>query len=571
MKYKETLSMKAMKSIRLLVGIIMLLGVVTVSTSTAADKPTIHALLIVMDGDARYPGRYEIDHKRIQPLLRDIQDQGICGLKLTTLRSAAEVDSKRPSRARVLQWINGLTPRPNDVVFVYFAGHGGQDTDGMDDGTFLSLIGRDVLYRTDIVSSLKSSKAWNCRLKMLITDSCSGNGRGETLTNTSPTPNYNKTGAFKNLFVEHEGFLHIASASPGEVALGDSASGGWFTTGLVGTIYSHADAAKRFVGWNEVFSGISEHVQKSIQAIASADRRDLERRGIRIQQTPKFYSQPVRARAWSENQDTHENPNIAPNARILQVWVDHDQIENNLKGMQIHVKFDVNNFMGKRGKVNAYFYTHGGDRLKDSNERYRTTSGNVSVGESFTPRFVNSRYNDFKLFMPYSELHRPKAKHDLKFRVQVFNPDTGNALSSVSDWVNFTYTSPEAEILKVWLDHNQFKDSVKGMWIHVQFKVHHFKDELGSVNAYFYSKSGEALKDFNKKYRTTNGNVSVGRSFTPRYVKSRYNDFKLFMPYSEFHMPEGKHNLKLSIQIFNKNIGKSISSKSNPKFFYINR
>ena len=309
--------MKATKFIYLLLSVITLLWTAAIFPSTAATKPTIHALLVVMDGDARYPGRYEIDYKRIQPLLRDIQDQGICNLKLKTLSSASENDMERPTRNQVITWIKDVKPLPNDVIFVYFSGHGGQDTTRRDDGTFLALVGTDVLYRKDLVNILKSSEAWRCRLKILITDSCSGNGRGATRTTTSPAPDYNKASAFKNLFIEHEGFLHIASASPGEVAFGDSVNGGWFTTGLVRTIYSHADAAKRFVGWKEVFNGISEHVQESIQAMSLEDRRNLEHRGIRIRQNPKLYEQPDYTEPWPQDGDTHSwtppSPEVPPN------------------------------------------------------------------------------------------------------------------------------------------------------------------------------------------------------------------------------------------------------------------
>ena len=123
---------------------------------------------------------------------------------------------------------------------------------------------------------------------------------------------------------------------------------------------------------------------------------------------------------------------------IHKVWVDHNQFENGVKGMRIHVKFTVHNFKGRKGSVFAYFYKKNEDTLKDSNGRYCTTEGQVSVGKNFTPRFVNSTFNDFKLFIPNHELH-VRGKHNLKFMVQIFNMDTSTALSGWSDWVHFWY------------------------------------------------------------------------------------------------------------------------------------
>lgn len=238
--------------------------------------------------------------------------------------------------------------------------------------------------------------------------------------------------------------------------------------------------------------------------------------------------------------------------------------------MRIHVKFNVNNFKGAAGTVNAYFYTKSGNPLKDTNGSYYTTSGNVSTWGNFQPRYVNATYNDYTLFMPYNELHL-RGKHSLKFNIQIFATSTGNVLSPSSDWVSFTYTGPEARIQKVWVDHNQYQDSVKGMWIHVKFDVNNFKGATGAVNAYFYTKNGDPLKDFNGQYKTENGLVSVGESFTPSYVNATYKDFKLFMPNHELHMVPGKHDLKFNIQIFDTGTGNALSSVSDPVYFNYSR
>ena len=52
-------------------------------------------------------------------------------------------------------------------------------------------------------------------------------------------------------------------------------------------------------------------------------------------------------------------------------------------------------------------------------------TGRFPVRRNFQPRYVNSTYKDFKLFMPYSELHMAVGKHDLKFNVQIFDKGTG--------------------------------------------------------------------------------------------------------------------------------------------------
>lgn len=135
-----------------------------------------------------------------------------------------------------------------------------------------------------------------------------------------------------------------------------------------------------------------------------------------------------------------DTPKAVPKAHIQKVWVDHNQYQDSVKGMRIHVKFDVDNFKDTKGRVVAYFYTKNGNPLKDTNGSYKTTTGDVSaVSHIFQPSYVNTVYQDFKFFMPYQELHMARGKYNLKFYIRIFS-GTWNALSDKSDWVHFTYS-----------------------------------------------------------------------------------------------------------------------------------
>ncbi len=129
---------------------------------------------------------------------------------------------------------------------------------------------------------------------------------------------------------------------------------------------------------------------------------------------------------------------LGPSAEIEKVWVDHNQYRGGVKGMMIHVKFSTYKMLGKTGKCLAYFFFENGTALSDYNGSYRTIDGKVSVGESFTPRYESSIYEDFKLFMPNSELHMSNGTHSLKFFIQI---QYGNTLLTTSEYVSFTLTN----------------------------------------------------------------------------------------------------------------------------------
>lgn len=129
-----------------------------------------------------------------------------------------------------------------------------------------------------------------------------------------------------------------------------------------------------------------------------------------------------------------------------------------------------------------------------------------------------------------------------------FQVESGSKKVRVS--VSQEAQGPSAEIERVWVDHNYFFGGVKGMLIHVKFSTHRMLRKSGNCNAYFHFENGTALKDYNRQYRATDGQVSVGDTFTPSYEDAVFNDFKLFLPYPELHLSMGFYNLKFNVQIF---------------------
>lgn len=131
---------------------------------------------------------------------------------------------------------------------------------------------------------------------------------------------------------------------------------------------------------------------------------------------------------------------ISRSGEIEEVWVDYDQWENGRKGMLIHVKFTVNNMLNRTGRCAAYFFYQDGDRLEDYNDNYSTPDGQVAFSETFVPKYENTRFKDFQLFMPYEELHLSSGRTDLKFYILIYDEETQEDLAPRSDYHNFYIT-----------------------------------------------------------------------------------------------------------------------------------
>jgi hypothetical protein len=131
---------------------------------------------------------------------------------------------------------------------------------------------------------------------------------------------------------------------------------------------------------------------------------------------------------------------IQKTARIDSVWQEHNVYENSIKGMKIHIKFGVHNMLNLKGNCVVWFYLKDGTELKDSNGRYRTSNGQVANNKDYTPSYKYSAYNDFVIFMPYSELHcASNVRTELKFYVGIFDDDNKNMVTS--NYYGFNYGS----------------------------------------------------------------------------------------------------------------------------------
>lgn len=286
----------------------------TFLTNTAFSQservPTIHALLIIADADPSIGRAVDIDKQRMEGMLKVAE--GICKVKTQMLLSSRNELKSEP----ILQWLKSVKPDANDTIFIYYSGHGGMNKNKE---TFLYL--QDgYFFRSKMVSSIESAK--NCRLKMLVTDCCSDGPEPETPSSRAVISKK----ALQDLFLNHEGFLHLTAASEGEYSWCSPKYGGWFTRAMVDSFDDTSDTdMDGFVSWNEVFKLSSDAVQKKFRqtfAFFSADQKgDMNKKGIN-NQTPKWYSMAKRAETKPQiaSVNTDKKPDQETTKPDLSLW-----------------------------------------------------------------------------------------------------------------------------------------------------------------------------------------------------------------------------------------------------------
>jgi hypothetical protein len=113
--------------------------------------------------------------------------------------------------------------------------------------------------------------------------------------------------------------------------------------------------------------------------------------------------------------------------------------ENDEKGMNISLDFNINNALKQEHLAAVYFYKIDGTPLLDSNKKFYTLDGKVASTRKFTPNYERTVYNKYKIFMPYEELELPCGDYRLKYVVMVWKGKTRIATSGYS---YFTYRKP---------------------------------------------------------------------------------------------------------------------------------
>lgn len=134
-----------------------------------------------------------------------------------------------------------------------------------------------------------------------------------------------------------------------------------------------------------------------------------------------------------------------PHAEIDKVWLVHNvertgyyeggygQYTYNV--MQIHVNFVARGMLDKNVRVCAFFYEEGGGKMmatSSTSSDYKTPDGHVTIQEVSTATYENTRWSDYVLEIPYSELRKGR----FKVRVQIHDSE-GNVLSTEPKYVSF--------------------------------------------------------------------------------------------------------------------------------------
>lgn len=118
-------------------------------------------------------------------------------------------------------------------------------------------------------------------------------------------------------------------------------------------------------------------------------------------------------------------------------------------------------------------------------------------------------------------------------------------------------TDPSTSFDSIWVDYDVKEGDVRGMMIHLSFSAYNMKEMDAYVAIYFEYNDDLAgfLKDKNKKFQSSEGDVAIYKSIKPAYDPAEYKDLQLFMPYSELDLEPGIYDLTMDAKLIYKQGG----------------
>ena len=260
--------------------ILVFLAVFGMASSANAQK--IHALLVIMDDDLDLRQIVDVNRLRVKKMLQ----------LLDVTPEIWQADDRQIQPHHISEWVLNRQVDTEDTILVYYSGHGHIDRK---ERHYLDLDMQDAtssLLRSDLVEELSGKR---CRLKMLITDTCSNRVQTVPLIAQSAGVVVSRKRRYaQDLFLRHSGFLDITAASLGQYAWGNNKVGGYFTAALIESFTVKSDRDEDgFLSWKEVFSATRRETQRlfSETTFQTINQRKIDNIGQKTQ-TPKISSRP---------------------------------------------------------------------------------------------------------------------------------------------------------------------------------------------------------------------------------------------------------------------------------------
>lgn len=494
-----------MKKISIILFVILALFI-GLSPLYASNIDTMKAVIIIADNyinpiNNGIAQSVKKDYETINGFLNFLNDKGIVNVEKTILQGR-EATVKNIKNA-----IKNLNTNKNDILFVYYSGHGGMSQNR----TFIWPCDENMLFRDEFETMVNNKRS---RLKFVFSDACSSSidSMSRRLNNmisfnhslgSRAAGMRDLTDVYRKLFYDYKGLLYVTAASEGEYAWGDI-NGGAFTTSLI----TESMLQDPKGDWEKIIETARKSTEQKFKynyrnnVFDSHTKEDLRRKNI-DNQKPKVYSMVNRIKA-SDNDISTTNDTITK-----------AKTEANITN---YTNFDVS-FTISDSKGSKYYTIGAYDTITiKSNDDFIVISYDKG----------NSTYDEYSLVT--DSYHFQTDAYSLISIYQTMNSD--NEETSLSNEAKVILTNYSGKTITFYIDYGD------GEYIEYSLDNNYFYELTG--NEYLYiaydNNKGEydyyALEQGSYEFTTENNSKlqlyyvdSKGNNYDDSYYNDYYSDY----------------------------------------------
>lgn len=343
-----------------------------------------------------------------------------CQRLATALGYKQDIRTHSDTEFTSTQFINDISAMnvgSEDVVIMFYNGHGCN----WDDDDWPHMCFKDKQYWQTSAFELLKEKCGNAKLLLCIGCCCNMDSRGRQGYSTEYDYNFdpNKTRA---LFAGFSGKRRIITSS----SIRGQYSYSWTSGSRLGSIYG--------ISLREAINDIlcaSSNVQPTWEnTLALAKKKTMGYTSTHKEgpQTPQFKIEdakialsPKAQKILNEMRGTSSSNNGPTIAEVHSTTLQRNVEIGGVNSLVVSVNFDIMNLTSDGGRIVAFLESPKGVGVKDTNGRFCTSDGKVSVGKDFGTRKPSAHFEDFQLIIPTEELHIADITRTYYLRVGVYD------------------------------------------------------------------------------------------------------------------------------------------------------
>ncbi len=310
-----------------------------------------------------------------------------------------------------LQDIESMSIGSDDIVMLFYNGHGCN----WDDDDWPHMCFKDKQYWQTTAYEKLQEKCGNAKLLLCIACCCNMDSRGRSgygEYDYSFDPN-----KARSLFAGFSGKRKVLTSS----SIRGQYSYSWTSGSRLGSIYgiSLREAINEVLRPSSTIEPTWDNVLNLAQrkTLVYTDQKQMSQ--YKIQDATAKLS--PRARKILNEMRGITSPTGSVSAKVLSTTLQKNVDIADIPSLVISVDFNIDYLSSDGGRIVAFLENPKGVGVKDTNGRYCTSDGKVSVGKDFGTRQSSASFKDFQLIIPMDELHISNTYKKYFIRIGVYD------------------------------------------------------------------------------------------------------------------------------------------------------